>query len=184
MAEENHRLGAHSPEYALLGFLYEQPNHGYNLHRELADELGLIWHISQSQTYAILKRLQAQHFITASTVKQEKLPARQVLHITPAGRRRFDHWLRTASGSSSRAIRLEFITRLYFAHKLFPETIPTMLEDQSAEIEAALQRLGKKLTSIPPEQTFNRLGLELRLRQLHSIREWLNECRQIFEPGS
>ena len=180
MSEQNHPVRAHSPEFALLGFLYQEPSHGYTLHHQLVNELGYIWHVSQSQTYAILKRLERQGSISFTTLEQEKLPPRQLLQITSAGRRRFQVWLRAPSGSSVRAIRLEFITRLYFAQKLFPRSLRTMFAAQSAEIDTALARLETTLAAIPPEQTYNRLGLELRIRQLRSIEDWLIECRKLI----
>jgi DNA-binding PadR family transcriptional regulator len=180
MPEPSRHLGAHSPEYALLGFLYGQPSHGYELHQQLATELGYVWHVSQSQTYAILKRLETQGFISSTTQEQKKLPPRQLLQITASGRRRFEQWLKTTSGSSVRAIRLEFITRLYFAQKLFPDMIPVIIEEESANINTTITRLEKDRNAIPPEQTFNRLSQELRIRQLHSVRDWLIECRKAF----
>ena len=184
MAEAPHHTGARSPEYALLGFLYEQPGHGYNLHQRLVTELGYVWHVSQSQTYNILKRLETQGYISATTLEQEKLPPRQLLQITAAGRQRFEEWLHAPSGSSVRAIRVEFITRLYFAQKYFSDLIPPILKAQSGEIETALARLETNRAGIPPEQTFNRLGLELRIEQLHSVRDWLIKCRKAFKIKS
>jgi len=169
-----------SPEYALLGFLYSQPNHGYDLHRLLIAELGETWHVSQSQTYNILKRLETQGCISSTIVEQEKLPAIQYLRITPAGRRRFEAWLERPTGSSVRVIRLEFITRLYFARKLAPEKIPPMLEAQTTEVQNTLARLETSWAALPDGQTFNRLSLQLRIRQLKSILDWLVECRMAF----
>ncbi|MGA2111200.1 MAG: PadR family transcriptional regulator [Anaerolineales bacterium] len=180
MPQSVHHLGARSPEYALLGFLYKQRNHGYNLHQLLATELGQVWHVSQSQTYTILKRLESQGYISSTTLEQQKLPPRQLLRITASGRRRFEEWLETPSGSSVRAIRLEFITRLYFAWKLFPDMIPALLEAQSAQISASLTRLDISRTAVAPEQTFNRLGLDLRIEQLRSVRDWLARCAEAF----
>ena len=178
--QKTHHFGARSPVYALLGFLFEQPNHGYTLHQQLVSELGHVWHVSQSQTYAILKRLRTQGDISAKTMEQEKLPSRQFLHITPAGSRRFKQWLVKPSGSSVRAIRLEFITRLYFAQKLYPEKLRTMIKKEADEIKAVLARLEKSQREIPVEQTSNRLGLGLRIRQLQSVLSWLDECREAF----
>jgi PadR family transcriptional regulator, regulatory protein AphA len=184
MPEKPHRGGSHSPEYAILGFLYEHPSHGYNLHQQLITELGHVWHVSQSQTYAILKRLETQGDISSSTLKQEKLPPRQMLEITAAGRRRFEDWLHTPSGNSVRTIRLEFISRLYFARKLFPKMVHTLIEEESADIRSALSRLETAQKSIPAEQPFNRLSLDLRIRQLHSVQSWLIECQKVFEKKS
>jgi len=173
-----------SPEYALLGFLYESPVHGYDLHHRLVNELGQIWRASQSQTYNILKRLELRGDVAATTIKQAKLPDRQVLKITTSGRKRFLTWLNTPTGSSVRAIRLEFITRLYFTQKFATENLLPILDAQAAEINASLTRLEVDQASIPAGQTFNRLGLGLRTQQLRSVLNWLVECRKAFANKS
>ena len=100
MPESPNSHRSRSPEYALLGFLYSHSDHGYDLHRLLVAELGQIWHVSQSQTYAILKRLESQGYISATTVEQEKLPAIQYLQITPAGRgASWNGWKRPAEAA-------------------------------------------------------------------------------------
>lgn len=177
MLIQSHHSSSQSPEYALLGFLYRQPCHGYELHQQFVTELGHVWHISQSQTYNILKRLETQGYISTTTLEQEKHPPRQLLHLTAAGRQRFDDWLTTPTASNARAIRVEFITRLYFANALAPQKAPKLLDVQTTEIRANLTRLETILTSVPAAQTFNCLSLELRMRQLRSVLEWLVECR-------
>ncbi len=177
MAPENRTHSSRSPEYALLGFLCDRPDHGYNLHQRLVKELGYIWRVSQSQTYNILKRLAEHGDIRATPQKQVKLPPRQILRITPAGRKRFNGWLNSPTGSSVRDIRLEFITRLFFARIYCREKIEAMLGNQEEEIQAVLTQLERDRMEIPAEQTFNRLGLEFRIRQLRSTLDWLAECR-------
>jgi DNA-binding PadR family transcriptional regulator len=169
-----------SPECALLGFLYLQPGHGYDLHRLLIAELGETWHVSQSQTYNILKRLETQGYISSRTVEQQKLPAIQYLKITTAGRRRFEAWLEMPTGSSVRAIRLEFITRLYFAQRLAPERILPMFDAQTTEVQKTLGGLEARQAALPDGQTFNRLSLQLRIQQLKAVVDWLDECREAF----
>jgi PadR family transcriptional regulator, regulatory protein AphA len=181
MAENPKHHGSLSPEFALLGFLCEQPCHGYDLHQRLATELGSVWHISQSQTYNILKRLENQGDISSTILEQEKLPPRQVLQLTQQGRERFEKWLDSPTGHSVRAIRLEFLTRLYFAQKMAPQKIPAILDQQSAEINATLARLELNQAELPADQTFNWLSLRLRTQQLHSALEWINECRTALE---
>jgi PadR family transcriptional regulator, regulatory protein AphA len=167
-----------SPEFALLGFLAQKPAHGYDLHLRLTAELGQVWHVSQSQVYNILNRLESRGYITATVQAQEKLPARRRLRLTAAGRKRFDIWLHTTAGCSVRAIRVEFTTRLYFATALDPTLARRLIEDQVAETRAGLDRLSYLLAELPPDQTFNHLGLELRIRQLTSILDWLADCQK------
>ena len=168
------QAAALSPEYVLLGFLNQRPAHGYDLHEHIEAELGQIWHISLSQTYNILNRLETQGYITGMVQAQEKLPARKRFRLTAAGRRRFEDWLSTATAPSTRAIRVEFITRLYFACAISPAAARTVIDQQIASTQEGLAHIQTLLGELPPEQTFNRLGLEFRVQQLTFVIDWLN----------
>src|SRR5512143_2407147 len=141
LARKPHGPGNRSPEFALLGFLYLKPGHGYDLHRRLTKQLGYIWGASQSETYNVLKRLAAKGFIKSRVVEQEKLPPRNLLALTPRGRARFKAWLAAPAGGSLRTVRLEFITRLYFARQTGLLSLPRMLDQQVTEVRASLRQL-------------------------------------------
>ena len=168
-----------SPEFALLGFLIAEPSHGYDLHQKFLAELGYVWRLSQSQAYAILKRLESRGDISSQLVEQDKLPARQILHITSTGVQHFEEWLH-GSGHNARTIRLEFLTRLYFARQYYPEQTAHIYATQCAEINASLERLQKLLTNLPPDQSYNYLSLDLRVRQLQLIQDWMREIQTQF----
>ena len=84
-------------EYALLGFLQEEPMHAYEMHHQLhsAEALGLVWRIKQSQLYALLARLEEVGYLTTVTAPQETRPARKMLYLTEAGRAAFEEWRET-----------------------------------------------------------------------------------------
>jgi len=176
-----HHIGTLSPEMALLGLLYKESGHGYDLHRTVNTELGHVWHLSQSQAYAILKRLEAQGDISVEKVPQEKLPSRQLLQMTDQGREKFLNWLNVPSGGSTRAIRMEFITRLYFLKMYFPKKITKAFEQQRTEADAHIQRLEATLAELPADQIYNRISLEMRLKQLKFVLEWLDESQKYFK---
>jgi len=180
MASKDHHSGNVSPEFALLGFLIAGPSHGYDLHQRFVIELGQVWHLSQSQAYAILKRLETRGDISAQVVEQEKLPARQLLRITDAGRQRFFEWLELGIGRTARSIRLEFLTRLYFTQLHRPENTPLIYKAQAYEIEVTIGRLESLLEHLPSDQLFNRLSLDLRLQQMRLIENWMAEIRTQF----
>lgn len=169
-----------SPEFALLGFLIAGPGHGYDLHQKFLSVLGSVWRLSQSQAYAILKRLEARGDITSQQVEQNKLPPRQILHITEGGKRRFEEWL-LASGHNARSIRLEFLTRLYFSLQHYPDHTARIYAAQCTQIRTSIKRLEDHISHLTPEQTFNRLSLDLRLRQLQLIQDWMREIQGQFD---
>jgi DNA-binding PadR family transcriptional regulator len=175
-----HHIGTLSPEMALLGLLYREAGHGYDLHRRVNADLGQVWHLSQSQAYAILKRLESQGDISTEEVPQKKLPSRQLLRMTPQGRKVFLDWLDAPSGGSTRAIRMEFITRLYFLNLYFPKKIGRAFDRQRAEVKEHILRLESMLLELPDGQIYNRMSLDMRLKQLKFVLEWLDECRENF----
>jgi DNA-binding PadR family transcriptional regulator len=175
--KENSRL---SPEFVLLGFLYKNVDHGYELHHRLIDEFGNIWHASQSQTYNILKRLEAQGYVSATEVEQEKLPPRLLLRITEQGKERFEDWLNQPTKSSVHAIRVEFLTRLYFMQLYHPQNTQDMIRVQTEVVENGIKELQAKLANLPAIQVFDHLAVELRIKLLDSVIGWLGECQRMF----
>jgi DNA-binding PadR family transcriptional regulator len=175
---QHHHVGSLSPEMALLGLLYGGPMHGYDLHRKVNTELGEVWHLSQSQAYSILKRLEIKGDISVEEIPQEKLPPRQMLHMTAKGHQRFVNWLDTPCGGSVRGIRMEFVTRLYFLGRMMPEKIPQAFDKQRVEAKRHLHRLERKYAELPADQTYNRMSLEMRLRELKVVLDWLEDCQK------
>jgi DNA-binding PadR family transcriptional regulator len=175
-----HHIGTLSPEMALLGLLYGEAGHGYDLHRKVITDLGQVWHLSQSQAYAILKRLESQGDISAEEIPQKKLPSRQLLHMTTQGRKKFLKWLDASSGGSTRAIRMEFVTRVYFLNWYFPEKLAQAFDQQRVEVGTHIQRLEKMCAELSSEQIYNRMSLEMRLKQLKLVQEWLDDCQLYF----
>ncbi|HET6846287.1 MAG TPA: PadR family transcriptional regulator [Anaerolineales bacterium] len=179
-AAPSHPRRVLSPEYALLGLLTLAPSHGYDLHQKLTTDLGNVWHVSQSQAYSILKRLEERGDVSARAERKGKLPRRQVLHITTAGKKRFREWLDGAASSGARTVRLEFLTRLYFANLIRPARVNRIYQAQEREIATAIRRLRLMLSQVSEEQVYNRLSLDLRLRQMELVRSWLHDARTKF----
>lgn len=174
-------VGALSPEFAILGFLDEEPLHGYELHRRLVHYLGQIWHISQSQLYNILKRLEKRGDIQGEQWEQPGLPERRVFHLTEQGRQRYETWLAAPSASSVRLLRVEFTTRLFFTARRNPQGVQTLIAEQEAALRHGLIQLEAIHLPDEPDQTANRLGLAFRVQQLQASLNWLEQCRRAFE---
>ncbi len=169
-----------SPEFVLLGFLAQTPAHGYDLCQSIMTNLGQIWHISLSQTYNILNRLEAQGYISGAVHPQEKLPNRRIFHLTPTGRQRFVEWLYTPTPLSGRAIHLEFVSRLFFAYCQERQFALRLIDAQIVETEKGLAQLREMVDGLPAEQVFNHLGIDLRVSQIKTILGWLNHCKDTF----
>src|SRR5262245_48213282 len=105
-----------STEFALLGFLRQQPMYGYEIHQKLleATGLGLVWRLKQSQLYALLIKLEREGFVTVTLEHQEARPPRKMFELTEAGRNAFLDWVQQPV-AQGRKLRLDFLAKLYFA---------------------------------------------------------------------
>lgn len=140
-----------SPEYVLLGFLARGPAHGFELHERIERDLGHIWQISLSQTYNIHKRLETKGFIKGTRQPQKAVPDRNRFRLIPAGRRRFKAWLQAPAEPSARAIRVEFLTRLYFIAATKPQAARRLIDAQIEATHAGLAQLTETLVKLPPD---------------------------------
>lgn len=164
-------------EHALLGFLREAPMHAYEMHQHLeqAEALGLIWHIKQSQLYALLTRLEEAGYIEVSIHPQGNRPPRKLLHLTPDGRAAFLYWL-TAPVTHGRDFRQEFLAKLFFAQQDGPVTVTRLVDAQRALCQRLLADLHGQIEAFDTHKTYDWLVLQFRVTNLEAILSWLDVC--------
>ena len=165
-------------EYALLGFLRQRSMHAYEIHQQLAqaEALGLVWHVKQSQLYALITRLEDEGYLAGVTEQQDNRPAKRVLRLTPAGRDAFDRWLVTPV-AHGRDFRLEFLAKLFFASHEGEPTLSTLIARQRQACDEQRVSLHARLSTLPPDRLYDALVLQFRIGQLDAILTWLETCR-------
>lgn len=166
-------VGGLSPRYVILGFLYFRPMHGYDLHKHLSSDLHEIWHVSQSQVYSVLKNLTRRGLVGSIHLPQGGKRGRDLYSLTDQGKSEFLHWLHHPTAVSARSIRVEFTSRMYFASQLSRELCVRLIKEQAEYTREAITELKARYQWIPPTQLFNRMGLDLRIRQLNNILDWV-----------
>jgi DNA-binding PadR family transcriptional regulator len=174
------RASSLSPEYPLLGLLRLEPGHGYQVHQRLERELGSLWTVRQNQAYNILNRMEAEGMVRGAP-GGKGIHARRKMSLTPSGRRRFDDWLRTPTGLSARALRVDFLTRLYFAQRLDPKLAHEIIEGQLAVTRDGVERLRRRNEADPDRGSVAELSSDLRVRHLRLVIEWLESLHERIE---
>ncbi len=174
-------------EYALLGLLWNGPQHGYELHRAFGadQELGSICRLEQSQLYAFLKKLEHLGYLESTLEPQEGRPPRRVVGLSSKGRQVFRQWIE-APVPRPREVRLLFLLKLYFARSFGKETILTLIRRQIEACQDFLNKLenGPPITkggssadqaSSPALQDFRVIVHLSRIRQIEATIGWLAE---------
>lgn len=165
-------------EYALLGFVYYQPTHGYDLYQQLAAPQGLwqVWRMKQSQLYALLTKLEDEAYLVTTLQPQEARPPRKVYSLTATGRAAFQQWL-TTPVTHGRQMRLEFLAKLYFAYRQGPAVVAPLLEQQIVTCRQWLAALQEQRSADPAHDPFGYAVHQFRITQVESFVTWLLTCQ-------
>ncbi|MFO7679903.1 MAG: PadR family transcriptional regulator [Chloroflexota bacterium] len=165
-------------EYALLGFLRRQPQHGYAIHQQLSDPngLGLVWRLKLSQLYALLNKLEEAGCVTVTLELQESRPPRKVFHLTDTGTAVFLDWVQSPV-AHGRSLRLEFLVKLYFARREGGETAAHLLTTQREQCQAWLAAEQEIVhAEMENGRQYGRLVHQFRLGQIQAMLVWLEQC--------
>jgi DNA-binding PadR family transcriptional regulator len=168
-------------EHALLGLLRERPRHGYELYQSLSESLALgeVWHLKQSQLYALLNKLERQNYVSKTIEAQDNSPPRKVFHLTSAGEAVFFEWLERPV-SRGRKLRLEFLAKLYFARREGPDFTRQLLHRQRALCHTWLEREHQLLAQTTPADPYVELVHAFRIGQIEAALAWLEQCEQML----
>lgn len=172
------RTRALSIELGLLGFLRRGPAHGYALHQTLADPAGLgtVWRIKLSQLYALLGKLEEAGYVTASLEPQENKPPRKVFALTEDGACAFLAWVRRPVGHG-RALRLEFLVKLYFARQEGAAVAEQLLAAQRRECDGWLAAEQARVDAeTAGGRQYSTLVHQFRQGQIEAMLNWLDQC--------
>ncbi len=166
-------------EHALLGFLRERPMHGYEIHQQLREPSGLwlVWRLKQSQLYALLAKLEAEGYISATLKPQETRPARKVFRLTKNGRDRFLAWV-TSPVPHGRELRLEFLAKVYFAQHEGRKIATELIERQRTACRNWLHAQRAHADEMHDHQPFEWLVRQFRIGQIEAMLAWLDTCEQ------
>jgi len=172
-------------EHALLGLVRQRPMYAYEIHQTLAqaEALGLVWRLKQSQTYALLARLEEAGYLASTLAMQDSRPPRKVLQLTESGEAAFARWL-VAPTRHGRDFRLEFLAKLFFAAQEPTATLAALLAAQRDACDGLIAQLHARIAAAPPERPYDRLVLQFRLGQLAATLAWLDTCADTLLASS
>lgn len=168
-------------EWSLLGFLRQEPMHGYQIYQRLSKSqgMGLVWHLKQSQLYALLGKLERREYVTYAIEQQEGRPDRKVYELTEAGRAALLAWVRTPV-ARGREFRMEFLAKLYFARQEGEQIVAELLSEQRMACRGWLDELETEAAEHVDEDAneYAHLVYQFRIGQMEAVLAWIDLCEQ------
>jgi DNA-binding PadR family transcriptional regulator len=120
---------------AILGFLVDQPMHGYELKRKLSPALPRERRMNDGVLYPLLRRMEEEGLVRKRVERGETGRDRNVFHATARGRREFGRWLRSSDDEADEAtydflVGHPFLTKCLFFARLDPDEVEQKLRAQ------------------------------------------------------
>lgn len=171
--------------YAVLGLVAQLGSgSGYEIAQFAAQSIANFWPIAKSQVYGELSRLEELGFVEGSDVRQERLPDKRTYSITKEGRGALKSWLEESPHERDR-IRSGFLVKMFFADKMKPATVFSMLEryrDGARQFGLELKSIVDMLDPMP-EAVYQKATARLGLKTAEAAAEWaqetLNELKKL-----
>jgi DNA-binding PadR family transcriptional regulator len=138
--------------------------------------LGSIWHLKQSQLYALLAKLEKDGYVTSTLQSQDPHPPRRVFRLTRLGDKAFCEWF-TNPVEVPRLIRQVFLAKLYFAQKEDINLAQQLLEKQRVICKKWMDEFKLQL-SISEPLSYRWNTYQYRLGHIQALQNWLELCAQ------
>jgi DNA-binding PadR family transcriptional regulator len=129
--------------HAILGFLVDQPMHGYELKRKLSPALPRERRLNDGVLYPLLNRMEEEGLLRRRAERSRSGRERNTFHVTARGRREFDRWLRSPDEEADEAkydflVGHPFLTKCLFFDRLEPAEVRAKL---AAQLEDSSEKL-------------------------------------------
>lgn len=168
-------------EKSLLGFLLEGPKHGYELFKEISSSKGIggVWRVKIGKMYSMLKKLESQGLIRATTQQDGNRPPKNTYFLTIQGENSFKEWMR-APIKHGRDLRILFLLKIYFIRKskLFDGKV--LILNQKAECENWKEHYESILQERNGKNSFNWFVRKYRSSQIDGFINWLDWCGEVI----
>lgn len=123
-------------EHALLVSLRERPAAGLELARRFDKSIGYFWKATHQQIYKVLRRMEADGWVSSTATPQDGRREKTVYTVTPAGEHELDRWIATPTPAD--AVRSELAVKLRGASYGDRSALMADLENHLAEHRARL----------------------------------------------
>jgi DNA-binding PadR family transcriptional regulator len=160
-------------ELAILGLLKERPMHGYQLSRELSEQLGGLRRVSYGSLYPTLRRLERDGAVEATGPGATGGRRKTVYRITPEGEALFLELLEepTPDGQGEDA---RFRMRLAFFRYLSPEKRIRLMERRRAGLQERLDEIKAAAHGPAEDDDYQRALVEHGRAATEADIAWLN----------
>jgi PadR family transcriptional regulator AphA len=169
-----------STEFVLLGALFSEPKHGYQIIQFLQSSLESTWQVSTSQLYVLLRRLEKDGLLQSRLKTQEMRPSKRIFSLSVKGKNAFLKWLKSPV-EHIRDLRIEFLAKLFFSQRLSLSEGSELVEKQLTFLKKAGENLKKNYEE--ESDSFNKMVYEIKWMTIDTWKKWLQKHADNIRSG-
>jgi len=170
--------------YVILGLLNHEDLTGYDIKKQVENNLSNFWNISYGQIYPELKKLLGLNYIECTINYSDNSPTKKIYSITKEGREVLQKWLKSSSNPENN--KFEILLKLYFSADISKEftieSINDFLKRHSEKIdlyEQFKQSLSKSLDI--KDHKYRYMTLLFGLYMEEAFIKWGKEAKKMLE---
>ena len=160
-------------ELPILGFLKEEPMHGYQLRKRLETVLGFAWQPSFGALYPMLRKLEQRGFVIKAGAKKGLGPQKQVYSLTDHGLARLRVLLLSKQVPVGLPLQILFLDQLSAQER--KDLLRQACQQRAETVERLKTERSKRVLSL---NKYQRLVLDYGLETLQREIAWLEELAQ------
>ncbi len=149
-------------EHALLVALSERPGSGLELTKRFSRSIGFFWSATHQQIYKVLRRMEADGWVSVETVAQQGKPNKLVYGVTPAGADALAEWLATPTPLA--AMRSDLAVKLRGAsfgdREAVLDSVRSQLADHQVRLDIYRQLMKRDYPHDDPTRELTGLALD------------------------
>lgn len=149
-------------ELLFLGLLIDQPKHGYDIKRQIEEELQPNVGLKIKSIYYPLQKLEEMGFVEKQTGRQGRWPEKMVYRITSKGKKRFDDLIAQSFLSVGRPF-FEIDLSIYFLPFIDKRVAKRRLRARQMLLTKIHKQMLKLKDQQPPKPTFLILNHDIHL---------------------
>jgi DNA-binding PadR family transcriptional regulator len=128
--------------HIILGMLRKGPKSGYDLNKQLENEIHYFWEADISRIYRSLADMKKKGWVDFETIVQEGSPNKKAYSLTEPGRDELKRWL--AEPGKTTSIHNPFVAQLHFSDAIPVEAQLQVMEERLEELRAGIVELERR----------------------------------------
>jgi PadR family transcriptional regulator AphA len=167
--------------YVVLGLVSIRPGGGHEVAAFAQRSIAAFFPLTRSHVFSELAKLEQRGLLDSTEVPQDRLPTKRVYTTTDEGEAVLRRWLEESAIGVDRQ-RNAFLVRIFFADRMSPDRVASLLDDYEMASRARRDHLGEVVDRLAdrPQSVYPRATAMFGARMEQAKLDWIVDVRPLL----